>query len=160
MSITKFQFTHPRGVRHLCIIYIPYNKSFNSRTHVGVRRSYPINLLILIMFQFTHPRGGGATVARLFYAIELEFQFTHPHVGVRLEECSIQNLYLYVSIHAPPRGGATAKIDKIYLIFYLSLLHFSCILSYDPISLHYFLSHPTWFPGVNLPIRIGPALYL
>ena len=160
---------------------------FNSRTHVGVR-PFPVAFKNLsTSFQFTHPRGG-ATQEGVYGEVSAYVSIHAPtwgcddilspflslrqcfnsriHVGVR-PSCSNSPKCEKKFQFTHPRGGATAKTDKIYLIFYLFLLHFSYILSYYPISLPYFLSHHTWFPGANRPdisclllIRTGPVLYL
>ena len=151
-----FQFTHPRGVRHLhpdCNLRVL--PRFNSRTHAGATfAGYTLDVPRR-MFQFTHPRGVRLTVwtpARVFAEFQFThprgvrqrnigkesntelFQFTHPR-GVRHQagqdcgRCSI------VSIHAPTRGadGYWGRIS-LYRLSFNSRTHAGCDAMQDKIE--------------------------
>ena len=57
--IVKFQFTHPRGVRPTCGLFlckVEYTVSIHAPTR-GATKIKMIKRLKKLMFQFTHPRG-------------------------------------------------------------------------------------------------------
>ena len=82
---TRFQFTHPRGVRQILTDMALTNKQF----------------------QFTHPRGVRLSNSSSSPRI-LAFQFTHPR-GVRLHTGAYEYNDGKVSIHAPARGATVSK---------------------------------------------------
>ena len=102
-ALTKFQFTHPGGVR-LAVTYSSLGRlSFNSRTREGCDSVGDVARLSSAMFQFTHPGGVRQFLPARFPTPSL-FQFTHPG-GVRLHFTSDDLLSRPVSIHAPGRGA-------------------------------------------------------
>ena len=131
----KFQFTHPRGVRHL----MPYDPDGHRRfqfTHPrGVRLYLPASFALSLLFQFTHPRGVRPD-ANLCITPGIWFQFTHPRgvrpdrrrkrgPGIRFQFTHPRGVrpmfrprliaVFSVSIHAPTRG-ATIMPLSYYLI--------------------------------------------
>ena len=55
--VTKFQSTHPRGVRPLVVCSLSSPLGFNPRTRVGCDGSVPSAVCNTSEFQSTHPRG-------------------------------------------------------------------------------------------------------
>ena len=130
----RFQFTHPRGVRHHRQLFWRILHGFNSRTRVGCdhgpslasgqpacfnsRTRVGCDFSILSMrgsgawFQFTHPRGV-RHVALLVLCLAGMFQFTHPR-GVRHGGLPPQDRRQAVSIHAPAWGATLAhQVSRI-----------------------------------------------
>ena len=104
-TITKFQSTHPHGVRlpqldlahvgidsfnprtHMgCDLSskdgVAFVSRFNPRTHMGCDVSRQRNHVSILWFQSTHPHGVRPLQTAAFTRLR-EFQSTHPH-GVRL----------------------------------------------------------------------------
>ena len=125
-TCAMFQFTHPgRGATILARVFNLGLLSFNSRTPGGVRLAKVRDFDARRVFQFTHP-GRGATIStniRLYdvfcfnsrtpggvrhlqnqlISSQVQFQFTHPGRGAT-EEGEMNEVYIYVSIHAPREG--------------------------------------------------------
>ena len=78
---SKFQSTHPHGVRQFRRRTEPKSTCFNPRTHMGCDANILANSAAGLMFQSTHPHG---VRQPLFTDVcsYLVFQSTHPH-GVR-----------------------------------------------------------------------------
>ena len=129
-KISKFQSTHPHGVRHdfrlqpLCkldvSIHAPTrgatttmrkpsltNTGFNPRTHTGcdiVAHQVGVRVVGVSI----HAPTRGATLVNIMSVTRPKFQSTHPH-GVRPIHF-LQNIFCYlVSIHAPTRGATKNK---------------------------------------------------
>ena len=99
--MSKFQFTHPRGVR-LDIDGVNCNARAFQFTHPrGVRLTQVALFAQQPMFQFTHPRGVRHS-AFLCTSVHNLFQFTHPR-GVRLyfQDHSVISVLIQFT---PPRG--------------------------------------------------------
>ena len=137
---TKFQSTHPHGVRLFIKVSNSFHSCFNPRTHTGcdalqlgipsevimfqsthphgVRRSFARTRDGVVTFQSTHPHG----VRPLWtYPARVAFMFqsTHPH-GVRLEFYGDGSGVAFVSIHAPTRG-ATYNLRQMQRHFRVSI---------------------------------------
>ena len=131
MRYSKFQFTHPGGVRLLygvgafaarqvsihapgrgatgaVLSSAPSGCSFNSRTREGCDVAHPI--WVEETSVSIHAPGRGATLERLYPALVLLFQFTHPG-GVRRPLGVAEQYVLIVSIHAPGRGATWGAIN-------------------------------------------------
>ena len=125
---SKFQSTHPRGVRRLpafaadlfpdVSIHAPawgatraqifaarHPVCFNPRTRVGCDPSPALTRPPYRLFQSTHPRGVRRNPASS-RASPSRFQSTHPR-GVRQARHGREQVDVWVSIHAPA-WGATA----------------------------------------------------
>ena len=131
-SASKFQSTHPHGVRRfLSLLYRPL-QGFNPRTHMGCDAAcekgvgeagvsihaptWGATCLMLIAdagesFQSTHPHGVRPSSSIMATAL-FRFQSTHPH-GVRLEFVHVKRLkWLFQSTHphgVRPKNLAWAK---------------------------------------------------
>ena len=108
MTFSKFQSTHPHGVR----LFIELSKKsalwFQSTHPHGVRRCEGCQSETGFRFQSTHPHGvrpPNADVKPRF----LVFQSTHPH-GVRHNLQGIYDVTENVSIHAPTWGATCVTI--------------------------------------------------
>ena len=101
--LTRFQSTHPHGVRHFVAII--------------ARRC--------ALFQSTHPHGVRRE-SRQQHAISVTFQSTHPH-GVRPESLVKVFTNKEVSIHAPTRGATRLYIlSKITELCFNPRTHTGC----------------------------------
>ena len=99
---TRFQSTHPHGVRPAVRYISSYSIPFQSTHPHGVRPRDPTALAAPPSFNpRTHMGCDPATDGEA--ATHCLFQSTHPH-GVRLKACS-GFYYLVVSIHAPTWGA-------------------------------------------------------
>ena len=139
-TLSKFQSTHPHGVRPMTIKRRWRKLSFNPRTHTGCDKARQRHSSTAECFnprthtgcdvvrghggrnfnefQSTHPHG----VRRYLSAQRkhlLLFQSTHPH-GVRPPYNRVRRVPLHVSIHAPTRGAT-------YHVVQLGQLHFVSI---------------------------------
>ena len=87
MTLTRFQFTRPRGARHLQGFELQAAKSFNSRAHGGrdARGLY----LSFVDGVSIHAPTGGATAAEM-----------GDYSG------------MYVSIHAPTGGATQDRVSR------------------------------------------------
>ena len=133
-TLSLFQSTHPRGVRH------PFVKDFTGRswfqsTHPrgvrlraacmamshfmvsihapawGATRASEARMPSVFKFQSTHPRGVRHTDMYL-YGLECRFQSTHPR-GVRRISNTPSDAVLRVSIHAPAWGATMLRAPQI-----------------------------------------------
>ena len=129
---SKFQSTHPHGVRHSTKAETYQRLMFQSTHPHGVRHRLIFLLLVLCQFQSTHPHG----VRHIMLSISIhkgKFQSTHPH-GVRLRGgksiktithsfnprtrtgCDQVDFFasrpLPVSIHAPARGATLLSYSE------------------------------------------------
>ena len=112
-GITKFQSTHPHGVRPSFLPNISMILAVS--IHAPTRGATPFGINGLSgssTFQSTHPHGV-RLAARGVSEIWIKFQSTHPH-GVRPSTSSLTLISYFVSIHAPTRG-ATASVSEYFL---------------------------------------------
>ena len=105
----KFQFTRPRGARHVATLRIAATPRFNSRAHVGRDQAVPQPLALVVVS--IHAPTWGAT-ADYDYAFRLYGFNSRAHVGRDGDIKAIVHL-VGVSIHAPT-WGATAKNSGIF----------------------------------------------
>ena len=106
--MAKFQFTHPRRVRHLCssIALSPLKFQF---THPRrVRQRMGLSSCSASEFQFTHPRRVRQGGHYIVWFGTGWFQFTHPR-RVRLPHGLRCKYSMIVSIHAPAKGATTVR---------------------------------------------------
>ena len=102
----KFQFTPPRRGRPEQSWHTSASAGFNSRPREGGRRWPWERIHIGIVFQFTPPRRGRPHGTDHFS--ELPFVSIHcslPREGGRHGLLIIHGSHLFVSIHAPAKGG-------------------------------------------------------
>ncbi len=100
---SRFQSTHPRGVRLRDRYYSVETGNFNPRTREGCDLPQRCLRLHLMSFQSTHPRG--VRLSRTFRGSSVaRFQSTHPR-GVRLKSFHSIRPKCQISIHAPARGA-------------------------------------------------------
>ena len=81
-KMSKFQSTHPHGVRPYCKICYSTLYCFNPRTHMGCDFDSVCAKFLRKVFQSTHPHGVRRQIPN-GHISRHKFQSTHPH-GVRL----------------------------------------------------------------------------
>ena len=106
--LSRFQFTHPRGVRHRTRPLCQSLMAFQFTHPRGVRPRINLHTNILLSFN-SRTREGCDTPPSPFVCASTAFQFTHLR-GVRPFAPRLA-ARLVVSIHAPARG-ATKADDK------------------------------------------------
>ena len=106
--VTKFQSTHPRGVRPLVVCSLSSPLGFNPRTRVGCDGSVPSAVCNTSEFQSTHPRGVRPDHPLGVESGEAGFN-PRTRVGCDVWEQKRPHRKR-VSIHAPA-WGATGKLD-------------------------------------------------
>ena len=118
VSATKFQSTHPRGVRPGLVGDFDRCFLFQSTHPRGVRLNSDCIHSEPAIFQSTHPRGVRLVRTLLLFALS-RFQSTHPR-GVRplSPDCTIS--YGVISIHAPT-WGATKYLISIVTLHSISI---------------------------------------
>ena len=131
--VTKFQSTHPRGVRPLVVCSLSSPLGFNPRTRVGCDGSVPSAVCNTSEFQSTHPRGvrrrhlggichaqrvsihapawGATRGGQIVFCQWRGFQSTHPR-GVRPIDTARKALSAGVSIHAPAWGATPHFVES------------------------------------------------
>ena len=104
---TKFQFTHPGGVRLKVIVLGEQELKFQFTHPGGVRQTEHTDSIILGGFN-SRTREGCDSSFRSMSRLANVFQFTHPG-GVRHQERPHISRYILVSIHAPGRGATFSR---------------------------------------------------
>ena len=101
--LMKFQSTHPRGVRLRLSSMATFVRVFQSTHPRGVRHFIKASSTLLVMFQSTHPRGVRRT-GRGLCPVSALVSIHAPAGGATFS--AVRNWTWIVSIHAPA-GGAT-----------------------------------------------------
>ena len=106
--LSRFQSTHPHGVRHsgetlLNDPGISIHAPARGATRFSRRKSR------CSIFQSTHPHGVRPGDPRMMSVAEVQFQSTHPH-GVRQGALPGAIPSQKISIHAPARGATSGPL--------------------------------------------------
>ena len=136
-----FQFTPPRGGRHLPVCSCGRRSHFNSRPRVGGDQdagahrlgginfnsrprvggdSFPEPLCKCVLCISIHAPAWGATLAYMKILYHNLFQFTPPRGG-RLQLGFSAGTFTFISIHAPA-WGATVNLVR-HVLFYMISIH-------------------------------------
>ena len=99
-STSRFQFTHPRGVRCWSNARTPY---LVVSIHAPARGAINFSLSIMFKYSFNSRTREGCDSTKTSSCLLLLFQFTHPR-GVRYFLDDVAKA-VAVSIHAPARGA-------------------------------------------------------
>ena len=135
--MTRFQFTHPRGVRRLDTI----------ADWVGA------------VFQFTHPRGVRRTIRDFTKTLPRSFN-SRTHAGC--DKCNDHEAYLEekVSIHAPTRGATFGAGEILRSIFrFNSRTHAGCDHNASSINIHATVSIHAPTRGATLLLTIVNCIF-